>query len=295
MKTRKLPVGMFGSEQELCDAFAIAARAAGYQVHPECGPWDLLIVCRRTGDQLGLQAKLRLSVEVFSQTLTTELAAGPEIHAVLVPVATQEFFLVAQYLNVHVFQGITLDRLNLPLVFECAKRWKHPVREWAPEVEIITPAGVPSPKKVTRWKLAAVQLCLRAREKGFVTREDMLALKLGPSYFLSKKQGNIFERRMVDGQRRRGEYVLRDPSSPLVPDLRWPEVVEALMKQAAMQAPAKTPRLRTRQRVVVQQPRSSTIIPPPPSSSDDLRLKPLVQAPSNDALLYLGKLASSSK
>lgn len=291
----RLPVGMFGSEQELCEAFITSARAAGYQVHPECGPWDLLVVCRRTGDQIGIQAKLRLSYEVFSQALTTELAGGPEMHAVLVPLATREFFLVAEYLKIHVFQGVTLDRLDLPLVFQFAKRWTHPVREWAPEVEIATPAGVPSPKKMTRWKMAAVKLCMQARSKGYVTREDMNVLRLSPTWWLSRRNGGILEGRVVNGNRRRGEYTLRDSSSPLVPDLRWPEVVDALLKQAAMEPPAKSPRLRTRKREPEQppQPRASTIIPPPPSCSDDLRLKPLV--PSNDRFPLEDKLVASSK
>lgn len=273
-----MPAGMFGSESELVQALIDAARAAGYQAHPEVGSWDTLLVCRETGDQIGVQAKMRPSVEVFSQALPNVHGPGPEIHSVLVPVATPEFIHVARSLKVHVFEGVHLDHLDLGAVFRTAQRWGHPVREWAPEVEMRFPAGVPSPRRMTPWKLAAVKLCLLARAQGFVTRADMKRLKLDPHWWMNPKFGRVLEPRLDEnGIRRRGEYSLRDSSSPMVPDLRWPEIVDALQAQADK---PKGPRLRKR---VVPVASRSTMLPPPPlpPAAIDL-LKPIANIPPDN-------------
>lgn len=296
MKRRQqAPAGMFGSEEELCSSFIEVARAAGYQVHPECGNWDLLIVCRETGDQIGLHAKLKPNVAVLAQALTNERLPGPVIHAVLVPVATAEFLFVAKRLRLLVLEGVRLDSLNLREVFAKAPRWAHPEREWAPEVEISARSGVPSPRKITKWKLAAVDLCLRARVRGYVTRAEMKELNLRMGWWLNPKYGAVLARRVVDGKRKRGEYVLRDPSSPLVPDYRFPEVVEALQKRGHLAAPAPSapppapssppaltqparPKMRVKKRTTTDAPaqQRSTIRPP---STTDAATGPIPRAP----------------
>jgi hypothetical protein len=293
---------MFGSESELVQTLIDAARAAGYQVHPELGSWDTLIVCRETGDQIGVQAKLRPTVEVFSQALSDEHGPGPEIHAVLVPVAPREFLKVAFPCNVHVFQGVHLDRLDLAAVFSHAPRWGHPVREWAPEVEMRFPAGVPSPRRMTPWKLAAVKLCLLAREQGYVTREDMKRLKLNPHWWLSPKEGRVLEPRIDEhGNKRRGEYSLRDSSSPMVPDLRWPEIVDALQQGQALVEPLpqidtpKGPRLRKRRPPPAPEHRSTMLPPPPPLAAIDFQLKPLAAMAANTQEDQKGRLIASGK
>lgn len=265
MRRTKVPAGMFGNEAELCESLVICARAAGYRVHAECGPWDLLIVCRETGDQLGVQGKLRPSVSVLSQAVTSLKGSGPELHAVLVPHATREFRKVAALLNIHVFSGVSIEPEQIRYAFDNAPRWDHKFREWTPDVEIVTPAGTPSPRKITPWKIGAVKLCLRAREHGFVTRADLRELELDVRWWLHRRFGRVLERRVVDGVAQRGEYVLRDPSSPLVPDLRWPEIVDAL--KLAQSAVLKGPRLRTRR--APDPPRRSTLLPPAPSCQAD--------------------------
>lgn len=249
MRRRKLPQGMFGTEAELCDQLIKVARACGYQVHAEVSGWDLLIVCRETGTQLGVQAKLRPSVDVLAQALGHERLPGPELHAVLVPVAPPAFITVARRLNVHVIQGVLLGELSLPIIFGNKFRWTHTRREWVPEVEVYTPAGVPSPRSITRWKLAAVKLCMLARERGHVTAADLRELKLSRNWWFSPRFGPVLVSRVkIDehGLSRavRNEYVLRDPSSSAMPDLRWPEIVVALREPKP--AVRKGPRLRVK-------------------------------------------------
>lgn len=292
MRRQKVPMGMFGSERELCQALIDAARAAGYQAHPECGSWDTLLVCRETGVQIGVHAKLRPSIEVVSQALGRSVSEpGPQVHAVLVPFASPAFLRVARTCDLHVFQGVHIDRLDLPAVLTSAPPWNHPSKEWAPEVEMRFPAGVPSPRRSSRWKMNAVKLCLLAREQGFVTRADMIAFRLHPHWWVSKKFGQVLERRVVDGERLRGQYVLRDPSSQLVPDLRWPEIVDALQAAADLRVP-KTPkvpampagpRLRKRQPVA----NHSTILP--------AAMKPIVSVPADNKQFPEGNKLASRK
>lgn len=268
-RASKVPPGMYGSESELCQTLIDAARAGGYQAHPECGAWDAMIVDRGTGAQIGVHSKLRPNVDVLSQALGDERLPGPEIHAVLVPAANANFLEVAKGLRIYVLQGVFLDWLDLPEVFRYAVRWMHPNRHWVPEVEMRFPAGVPAPRKMTPWKVAAVKLCLLAREKGFVTREDMRKLELDPRWWLAPKYGAVLAKRVVNGERQRGEYVLRDPSSRLVPDFKFPEITGALQARDL-----KGPRLR-----VKQQPKTrSTLLPPSSEEAEEvatgLQLKP---------------------
>jgi hypothetical protein len=274
MKRRpKCPPGMYGSEAELCQTLIDSARSAGYQAHPECGEWDSIIVDRGTGAQIGVHSKLRPNVSVLSQALADERLPGPEIHAVLVPAATQSFLEVAKALRVYVIQGVFLDWLDLPEIYRYAVRWMHPNRHWVPEVEMRFPAGVPAPRKMTPWKVSAVKLSLLAREKGFVTSLDMRKLELDPRWWLSPRYGAILTRRLIDGVRQRGEYVLRDPSSRLVPDLKFPEITTALQVREIKQ-----PRMRVKQKPESTPAKTrSTLLPPPTAEAESeatgLRIK----------------------
>lgn len=221
------PVGMFGSKAELCEQLTAAARSSGYRVFPSVGGWDLLLVCRETGEQVGVHAMLRPAIEVVGRALEREPHdSGPSVHAVLVPFKTPHFERVALRCGVVVVQGVQLDNIRLRELFMHAPRWQHSQAEYHPDHEVLVPAGVPSPRRVTKWKIAAVQLCLLARERGHVTRDDIVALGLKPHWWLSKRYGQVLTR--VDGNEGRRRYVLTDPSSPLVPDLRWPEIVSAI-------------------------------------------------------------------
>jgi len=226
MARAKLPTGMFGSEAELCELLTKVARAAGFLVHAEVGGWDLVIVSRETGLQCGVQAKLRPNVDVLAQAFGTDShEPGPAVHAVLVPVPSRAFLQVAARLDVMVIQGVTLDRFDLASAVSRAPRWQHKAPLWVPDVEIITPAGVASPRKVTEWKVNAVKLCLLIRERGYVTTADMRRLGQNRSWWFMRSAPILVR---SEHESRQARYVFADPSSPLVPDLRWPEIVTAL-------------------------------------------------------------------
>lgn len=244
MRRRRLLMGRFGSEAELCHEFVTLARKTGFQVHCEVDAWDIVLVSP-AGLQVGIQAKLRASLDVLAQALRDERYAGPDMHAVLVPDASVTFLSVAEACRVVVFRGALIDeRFGFERILSSALLWKHPKPTWVPEVQVITPAGVPGPKSVTPWKMSAVKLCLLARKRGFVTRADLRELKLHEAWWFDRKFGPILVHRSENGLAIRGEYVLNDPQNPKSPDLRWPEIVEALNQR-------KQPRLRVKRTAMV--------------------------------------------
>lgn len=237
------PRGQFGSEAELCDALITLARENGFAVHAECDEWDLLLV-HSSGVQIGVEAKMRPNVDVLAQALVGEWRSGPGIHAVLVPGATTAFSAVAARLHILVFRGTHLDSSDLEHALRTAYRWKHTAPAWVPDVEVICPAGTPSPRRTTPWKLSAVRLCLRLRERGYVTPSDMRELKLNYTWWFQR--GHALLKRM-----QRGQYVFVDPNNQKLPDLRWPEIVDAIRVEekrvAALTAPPRTgPKIRRR-------------------------------------------------
>lgn len=228
MGRKHFPRGMYGSEEELCQQFTEYVRKAGYIVHSELTRWDLVLVDKSSQLQIGVQAKLVPNVTVLAQALTYEKAAGPDVHAVLVPVASSEFCSVAHSLRLLVFEGRLIRDETLswfPELIRKSPKWAHPSKEWVPEVEVDVAAGVPAPRTVTPWKLAAVTLCLRARERGFVTAADLRDLKLRRHWWFAPMSGPVLK------MRSRGEYVLRDASDLRNPDLRWPEITRALQRK----------------------------------------------------------------
>lgn len=232
-KIRIVPRGLFSSESELCEHFSRLAAAKGYTVHREVGTWDLLLVEPETDLQIGVQAKLRASVEVLAQALTSERRAGPDVHAVLVPMGTYAFLQIASELRIKVFEAGLMTTGARDYVFSShIKRWNHPKREWVPDCVVDVPAGVPAPRRITRWKLGAVKLCLRLRERGYVTPDDLKEFKLDRNWWFSPTSGPVLCQRVerVDGilRTKRGQYVFVDPASLNNPDLRWPEIARAL-------------------------------------------------------------------
>lgn len=215
---------MFGSEAELCHRFVELATELGYVAHCEVSGWDVLLVAPN-GEQIGVQAKLRANVDVLAQALGHDDMPGPDVHAVLVPDSSAAFKYVAKLIRVFVFDGAWLERWSFDALAKIP-RWKHTAREWVPEVLVPNPAGVPAPKSITPWKMAAVKLCLSARENGFVTAKMMRELKLSTTWWFAPTSGPALIRRA------RGQYTLRDPADPRMPDLKWPEIAEALRSKS---------------------------------------------------------------
>ncbi len=185
MKTRRKrkepPRPELGAKESiLCDAFAAAARGDGWTVYPEVGAWDLVLV--QDGIQVGVQAKLRGNVTVLRQAMRGRShRTGPRFRAVLVPKATRDFRELAAILGLGVYQEINIRDVRRRVGYYVDKRrpietpsrpWEHSEALWLPPVATDRPAGVPCPSGLTRWRVAAIKLCLVLEARGYVTRDD---------------------------------------------------------------------------------------------------------------------------
>jgi hypothetical protein len=177
------------SEAELCDEFSDHAVKLGWLVYPETSDWDLLLE-REDGSQCGIQAKLKCNLDVLWQAYRGSIMGkAPDSVAVLVPKATEPFLDIALALGVGV---ITLkERMDVHgeilRTFKWlpgAKRTDKRDRCWKPEFIPDTPAGVPSPKRVTPWKERAIHCCAILREKGKIRTKEFAHHRMNPRDWL---------------------------------------------------------------------------------------------------------------
>jgi len=177
----------FASERALCEAFlAGAAVPDGWTAYPETDGWDILLI--RDQVQVGVQAKLRPSLEVLAQAARPlrrwRDARGPHYIAVLVPWTEGNFSDLAEILGLVVLRPWL--RQHRGRDGEQVLTW-HPVSQaiaglpplhfeapaWVPPVVPDVPAGVPSPVQLTEWKIRALRFMARLEVRGYVTVHDL--------------------------------------------------------------------------------------------------------------------------
>lgn len=218
---------MPANETDLCHAF-INAVDAEWTAYPETGGFDILLV-RRDGFQIGVQAKLRLTAKVLQQAIEGRYettSAGPDCRSVLVP--KSKFGATAGALrDLSPLLGITVIKMDMPgsvgrLRFqpqlpELPRQGdRYPNQEWhelCPERRIALPKYVPdvepgarSPIQLTPWKICAIKLSILLDRRGHVTRTDFKRLAIDPRRWISSEWVVA-----VDGRFTRG---------PNMPDLR---------------------------------------------------------------------------
>jgi hypothetical protein len=231
-----LPKSPYRTEADLCDHLIRVARARGFLVFPETGGFDLLLIATseangfEAGTQIGVEAKLRATMQVLHQGMPHDWGATPHCFAVLVPEAGDIFLELARRLKTTVFEAINFDDAYYgDFSFLPWYRQEPKTLCFVPGVEILgTRGGCPSPVRLSPWKLGAVGLCLLHDERGYLTSKDFAEAKVSMSYFYKEK---FFlekrERRVIEG-RSVALYRL-DPSKKL-PHLIYPEIAEALRK-----------------------------------------------------------------
>ena len=170
--TRRAPE--YTTEAALCEHFLseLAKADAGWTAYPETRDWDILLV-HTDGTQIGIQAKLKLNLQVLSQAVERGAwqSTGPDFRAVLVPISQEKPLLPAAL-------GLTV---LTPRSARNAYHWKsnftwhycnpekrHALPAYVPDVA----AGVPSPTSLTRWKEAALELAALLELRGYITRQD---------------------------------------------------------------------------------------------------------------------------
>lgn len=198
---------VFATEVDLCKAF-IASLPEGWTPYAETADWDILLVRKSDGFQIGVQAKLVLNVAVIGQALEEGGAwwatrEGPDCRAVLVPGYQGQLGRIADYL------GITVIRLDEYPIAQ--RRLFHPRlpadgepgvgsfpqwHEWATEKRCALPdyvpdvsAGSPAPLQLTNWKIAALKIEATIELRGFVTRKDFAHHRIDHRRWMARESG----------------------------------------------------------------------------------------------------------
>lgn len=180
----------FETEAALCADF-IAALPKDWTAYPETAGWDILLVRRQDGFQIGIQAKLKLNLSVINQTIKDGHVwwndVGPNCRAVLVPSDQSGFGRIASYIGFAIIrmhsEGAEAYRLRfapeLPVINSGPgyglREWSewcptrlHTLPEYVPDVA----AGAPAPLQLTKWKISAIKIAATIELRGYVTRGD---------------------------------------------------------------------------------------------------------------------------
>lgn len=193
----------FPTEVSLCAAFIESVDKRKWTPYPETAGWDILMVRRADGFQVGIQAKLRLNTDVINQALDeyghwSARKPGPDCRAVLVP-SPNGFDRICKYLALVIVTvskgGFGAKYKTYPNLPDAppATQWdewpewapssRHKLPEYVPDV----PAGASGPVQLTDWKIRAIKLAVLLENQGSVRRTDFAYLQLDP-------------RRWVEGQ-----------------------------------------------------------------------------------------------
>lgn len=180
---------IFEKEADLCAEF-ISGLPNEWIAYPETGGFDILLVRKEDGFQIGVEAKLRLNAKVITQVAESvssysTTSSGTDCRAVLIPYGVSiDLARICRLLNITIitvrkqeWNGQFVSYPNLPRL---DNEWSH--RDWielAPYSRIELPEWVPdviagdkAPVTLTPWKIAAIKIAITLRNRGFVTRKD---------------------------------------------------------------------------------------------------------------------------
>lgn len=183
----------FKKEADLCAAFIAAIDQAVWTPYAETAGWDILLVRKADGFQIGIQAKLKLNAHVLNQAAETTYdvdRGGPDCRAVLVPHGGDRGLeTLAAYVGITVIsfrgeppRGCWWSRYQPSLPgeqphidgyreywFEMCPVRRETLPDYVPEHHL---AGRPSPITLTHWKVQAMRLCITMERRGYLTRQD---------------------------------------------------------------------------------------------------------------------------
>lgn len=206
----------------MCSAFAESARTAGWDVWPEAEGFDLLLVHKLDGRQLGLQAKLAMNTKVCEQILpgyskgepvagyaAKRAERGPDFRGCIVPALGRNEGLA----NMLRHCGVLVITPVIKRMYRKDGRvdlWQFAVgdlrpapdwHDWQPQqrIELLPfaeadrarmPAGGRSPVRLTAWKYNMLRLQARLEARGHLTPADVAECGLKPlSWFGDEAKG----------------------------------------------------------------------------------------------------------
>lgn len=209
---------LFKTEAELCQAF-LSCIPKAWVAYPESCGFDIVLVHKESGAQIGIEAKLTLNAKVLVQVTENRerLAQGPDFRAVLVGKIVAENAIIAGRLGVKI---LTLVPRRDPRGYSHCLPRGYPESDWvvnrggdwlpefaeykphrglswwsgrdwedeAPVERLKLPdyvpqvaAGVPSPVKLTDWMIQAIRMCILVQRLGVVSAKHFKDLKLSQS------------------------------------------------------------------------------------------------------------------
>lgn len=186
----------YPTEAALCAEFSRWVREGGgtryepWTVYPETGGFDLLLVDPH-GRQLGVEAKLRLNAKVLVQALPSRWSEldGPDWRGILVPAANGELADLARLHGLVVFTPYTQGGGFDPQLYQAESvhdSWHdfNPAKRCdLPPMVPDLPAGVPSPVRLTPWKVGALKVLAHIEVHGGITAREVRAHGVDPRRF----------------------------------------------------------------------------------------------------------------
>lgn len=166
----------FATEADLCAEF-IKVLPEPWVAYPETGGWDIVLLQRETGVQIGVEAKLRLNADVITQALEEyqHRTFGPDYRAVLVPYGSGSWMTIAQHLGITVIHLSDLPQYQRRRHFYPALPTDDWPTEWhnelptqrikLPEYVPDVRAGVPAPSTLSHWKIQALKIAILLEER----------------------------------------------------------------------------------------------------------------------------------
>jgi len=213
----------FESEAALCARFTSLIGEA-WIAYNETAGWDILLVRKVDGFQIGIQAKMAMNLDVINQALGNSYfdRNGPDCRAVLVPayVGLQKLERICEYLGLTILRcwpeghGDLKFRYSgafdpvLPAIDDTGI-WSEAWHERAPYRRCRLPdfvpdviAGSKAPVQLTDWKVRALKIAVILELRGHVTRADFKALNIDVRRWIAQEwlrveDGKLFEGRQM--------------------------------------------------------------------------------------------------
>ncbi len=253
------------SEEAMCDRLKTCLEREGWAVYPETHGFDIFAVYGgddagddysglRHGDTMRVEAKMRPTFKLLEQVLGSYgyvvdetgkkryRFRGVHWRAVLIPQLVPGFEAVVRALDImpmtcarYCYEALAwVQKDPTPATRDFPAWARHEPKEplLAPKLKVDMPAGVPCPRTVTPWKVAAVKMMLRLRAGEQVTSTDFAAVKLNHSELRCatfRQHGWLDDTGKRDG--RFHIWKLGENPTTTPPDLKYPEIVAAVQRE----------------------------------------------------------------
>ena len=211
----------FETEAALCAAF-LRQLPDEWIVYPETAGWDILLVHRVGGWQVGIEAKQSLNTKVLCQAIEglRHGSPGPDFRAVLVGRVVAETEILARAMGITVIvprpasnwrwakaAAYSFEQSGPPLITFAPdlpkaempdhggyRSWFNspdwhdqapPARHKLPEYVPEVAAGVPAPMVLSHWKITAMKVCVWVERNGSITRAVFRDLRIDPGRWMN--------------------------------------------------------------------------------------------------------------